>query len=90
MPSIVDLQAHSAPLDLPFYSGDSFPQEYRGDLFVAYHGSWNRREATGYKIVSIDMSDLKVKDFATGWLTTNGNVLEDRWISSLLMTVLYS
>lgn len=74
MPDLVDLQAHSAPLGLAFYYGESFPQEYRGDLFVAYHGSWNRKEATGYKIVSIDMSDLTVKDFATGWLT-GGNVL---------------
>ena len=75
MPSLVDLQAHSAPLGLAFYTGDNFPQEYRGDLFVAYHGSWNRKEATGYKIVRIDMQDLTVKDFATGWLTTTGNVL---------------
>ncbi len=75
MPSLVDLQAHSAPLGLAFYYGDNFPQEYRGDLFVAYHGSWNRKEATGYKIVSIDMQDLKVKDFATGWLTGSGNVM---------------
>ncbi len=74
MPGLVDLQAHSAPLGLAFYYGESFPQEYRGDLFVAYHGSWNRKEPTGYKIVSIDMLDLTVKDFATGWLT-GGNVL---------------
>lgn len=74
MPSLVDLQAHSAPLGLAFYYGDSFPKEYRGDLFVAYHGSWNRKEATGYKIMSIDMLDLEVKDFAAGWLT-GGNVL---------------
>jgi glucose/arabinose dehydrogenase len=74
MTSFIDLQAHSAPLGLAFYSGDSFPQEYRGDLFVAYHGSWNRIVPTGYKIVSIDMLNLTVKDFATGWLT-NGNVL---------------
>lgn len=68
MPSLVDLQAHSAPLGLAFYYGNSFPQEYRGDMFVAYHGSWNRVEPTGYKIVSIDMDTLAVKDFATGWL----------------------
>ncbi|HIH45236.1 MAG TPA: sorbosone dehydrogenase family protein [Candidatus Methanoperedenaceae archaeon] len=68
MPSLVDLQAHSAPLGLAFYYGNSFPQEYRGDLFVAYHGSWNRLEPTGYKIVSIDMDTFTVKDFATGWL----------------------
>jgi len=74
MPSFIDLQAHSAPLGLAFYYGDSFPAEYRGDLFVAYHGSWNRNVPTGYKIVSIDMLNLTVKDFATGWLT-GGNVL---------------
>jgi len=43
-------------------------------LFVAFHGSWNRKEPTGHKIVSIDMNDLSVKDFATGWLDGN-NVL---------------
>jgi len=74
MPGLLDLQAHSAPLGLAFYYGDSFPKEYRGDLFVAYHGSWNRNEPTGYKIVSIDLNNLTVKDFAAGWLT-DGNVL---------------
>lgn len=67
-PSLVDLQAHSAPLGLAFYSGNSFPEEYRGKLFVAFHGSWNRGEPTGYKIVSVDMKDFSVEDFATGWL----------------------
>ncbi|MDJ1422609.1 MAG: PQQ-dependent sugar dehydrogenase [Candidatus Methanoperedens sp.] len=74
MPSLIDIQAHSAPLGLAFYYGDSFPQEYRGDLFVALHGSWNRREPTGYKIISIDMNDLTARDFATGWLQ-DSNVL---------------
>lgn len=74
MPSLVDLQAHSAPLGLAFYYGSNFPEEYRGDLFVAYHGSWNRQVPTGYKIVRIDMDDLSVHDFATGWLH-NGTVL---------------
>ncbi len=67
-PSLIDLQAHSAPLGLAFYYGNSFPQEYRGNLFVAYHGSWNRRVPTGYKIVRIDMNNFTVTDFATGWL----------------------
>jgi len=56
------------------YYGDNFPQEYRGDLFVAFHGSWNRKVPTGYKIVSIGMLDYSVKDFATGWLN-DSNVL---------------
>ena len=74
MQSLVDLQAHSASLGLAFYYGEGFPQEYRGDLFVAFHGSWNRKQPTGFKIVSIDMDALTVKDFATGWLS-DGNVL---------------
>jgi glucose/arabinose dehydrogenase len=68
IPSLVDLQAHSAPLGLTFYDGDMFPEKYQGDLFVCYHGSWNRQEPTGYKIVNIDMDTLEVNDFASGWL----------------------
>ncbi|MCZ7381018.1 MAG: PQQ-dependent sugar dehydrogenase [Candidatus Methanoperedens sp.] len=73
-PALIDLQAHSAPLSLAFYYGNSFPAEYMGNLFVAYHGSWNRKAPTGYKIVEINMTDFTVKDFATGWLSGN-NVL---------------
>ncbi len=68
---IVELQAHSAPLGLAFYGADQFPEEYKGDLFVAYHGSWNRSVPTGYKLVRIRMKDGKpegIEDFATGWL----------------------
>lgn len=72
MPGLVDLQAHSAPLGLAFYYGSNFPEEYRGDLFVAYHGSWNRNVPTGYKIARIDMDDLSVHDFASGWLQDGG------------------
>lgn len=74
MPGLIDLQAHSAPLGLAFYYGNSFPAEYRGRLFVAFHGSWNRKVPTGYKIVSIDMDSFAVRDFATGWLS-GSNVL---------------
>lgn len=70
-PGLVDLQAHSAPLGLNFYYGNSFPQEYQGNLFVCFHGSWNRQEPTGYKVVRINMTDLSVYDFATGWLRNN-------------------
>ncbi len=67
-PALIDLQAHSAPLGLAFYNGTSFPAEYRGKLFVAYHGSWNRQVPTGYKIVAVDVANGTVADFATGWL----------------------
>ncbi len=68
IPSLIDLPAHSAPLGLAFYYGDNFPKEYRGNLFVAYHGSWNRDTPTGYKIVRVDLTSGQVSDFATGWL----------------------
>jgi len=67
----VEMQAHSAPLGLAFYTGEQFPEEYRGDLFVAFHGSWNRSVPTGYKVVRIPFEDGKpgpVQDFTVGWL----------------------
>jgi glucose/arabinose dehydrogenase len=76
-PPTVEIQAHSAPLGLAFYTGGQFPPEYRGDLFVAYHGSWNRSVPTGYKVVRVRFKDGKptgVEDFATGWLH-DGRVL---------------
>ena len=71
----IEMQAHSAPLGLAFYSGTQFAQEYWGDLFVAFHGSWNRSVPTGYKVVRISMQDGKlgaVQDFAVGWLDERG------------------
>ena len=66
----VEIQAHSAPLGMAFYDGEAFPQEYRGDLFVAYHGSWNRDPPTGYKVARIRLkgSAPETEDFAAGWL----------------------
>lgn len=74
----VEIQAHSAPLGLEFYRGDQFPADYRGDLFVALHGSWNRSTPTGYKVVRITFdqgggSPGPVQEFATGWLTGNSS-----------------
>ncbi len=66
-----EMQAHSAPLGMTFYSGQLFPAEYRGDLFIAFHGSWNRSTKTGYKVVRVRMRDGRptgIEDFAAGWL----------------------
>jgi glucose/arabinose dehydrogenase len=72
------IQAHSAPLGMLFYEGDQFPDEYRGDAFVAFHGSWNRAKRTGYKVVRIPLDQGKPKgvyeDFLTGFVTPEGNV----------------
>ncbi len=66
-------QAHSAPLGLAFYTGTQFPAEYRGNLFVALHGSWNRSVPTGYKVIRVrfDGAAPQVEDFVTGWLVGN-------------------
>lgn len=73
----ITIQAHSAPLGLAFYTGDSFPADYHGDLFIALHGSWNRSVPTGYKVVRAPMTNGApagpVEDFATGWLNSDGN-----------------
>ena len=72
VPPTLEIQAHSAPIGLAFYTGTQFPEEYRGSLFVAYRGSWNRTMPTGYKIVRIRFHDghptSAPEDFATGWL----------------------
>jgi glucose/arabinose dehydrogenase len=74
------VQSHSATLNLCFYDGVQFPAEYKGDIFAAFHGSWNRQRRTGYKIVRVpfDKSTGKARgdyeDFVTGFVTTEGNV----------------
>ena len=72
------VQAHSASLNLCFYDGNQFPAEYRGDIFAAFHGSWNRSRRTGYKIVRVPLESGKARgeyeDFVTGFVTPEGNV----------------
>ena len=63
--------AHSSLLDLVFYEGDQFPAEYKGHLFVALKGSWNRSIPTGYKVVRVPFKDGRpegyYENFATGF-----------------------
>jgi glucose/arabinose dehydrogenase len=72
------LQSHSAPLTLTFYDGKQFPAEYRGDLFVTSHGSWNRAHRTGYKIIHVFAPNGKAtgeyEDFVTGFVVDEANV----------------
>ncbi|MEK6409677.1 MAG: sorbosone dehydrogenase family protein [Acidobacteriota bacterium] len=66
------IQAHSAVLGMVFYEGKSFPADHQGDAFVALHGSWNRTNRTGYKIIRIRFKNGKpvggYDDFVTGWM----------------------
>ena len=72
------VQSHSASLNLCFYDGQQFPEEYRGDIFAAFHGSWNRTRRTGYKIVRVPLEQGKAsgeyEDFVTGFVTPDGDV----------------
>jgi glucose/arabinose dehydrogenase len=72
------MQAHSAPLGIAFYEGDSFPSDYKGDAFVTLHGSWNRGKRTGYKVVRLLFKDGEptgtYEDFATGFVISNEEV----------------
>jgi glucose/arabinose dehydrogenase len=64
-------EAHSSLLDIVFYTGDQFPPEYRGSMFVALKGSWNRSEPTGYKIVRVPFKNGRpegwYENFAAGF-----------------------
>ncbi|MDH4030783.1 MAG: PQQ-dependent sugar dehydrogenase [Chromatiales bacterium] len=67
----IRLGAHVAPLGLKFYDGQMFPEEYRGQLFVAEHGSWNRSEPVGYRITLVRFENGEAvgrETFADGWL----------------------
>ena len=77
MPDVL-IQPHSAPLSLTIYPADGAWTEYRGDLFVALHGSWNRSAVTGYKVVRVRRQDGKptgdYEDFATGFVSGQNKV----------------
>ena len=70
-PPVVKLGAHVAALGMRFYSGSLFPAEYRNNIFIAEHGSWNRSQKIGYRIVRVALSGnqpAKHEVFAEGWL----------------------
>lgn len=79
IPSHIDLQAHSAPLGLAFVESTAWPPGYRGDLLVCFHGSWDRSEPTGDKVVLVRLDGAGayegVEDFITGWQRPDGSRL---------------
>lgn len=71
---VYEIQAHSAPLGLVFIDSPMFPEEWQGDLLVAYHGSWNRSVPVGYKVVRLEINGDGVvaeHDFLNIWLEGN-------------------
>jgi len=73
------LQAHNASLNIVFYEGKAFPQEYSGDIFAAEHGSWNKAVRVGYEVIRVPMHHTNrasgdYEDFLTGFVLPDGNV----------------
>ena len=75
----LEMQAHSAPLGMTFLDKATLlPAEYRGDLLVAFHGSWDRDQPTGAKVVRVKIAGgvpTGAEDFVTGWQRADGS----RW-----------
>lgn len=70
-PPAITFPAHSTPIGIAFLHKSAFPQDYRGDALVALHGSWNRAQPSGYKVVRVHFEQgrpVRVSDFITGWL----------------------
>ncbi len=71
VPPARNLGAHVAPLGMRFYTGSMFPPEYRGQIFIAEHGSWNRSKKNGYRVTLVRLKENKAvshEGFAEGWL----------------------
>ncbi len=73
------LQPHNASLELTFYDGKHFPAEYKGDIFAAEHGSWNKSVRVGYEVIRVPLHQTghasgEYEDFLTGFVLPDGNV----------------
>jgi glucose/arabinose dehydrogenase len=72
------LQPHFASLEMLFYEGSQFPEEFKGDVFAAEHGSWNKAKRAGYEVIVAPVHDGhaigEYQDFLTGFTTADGQV----------------
>ena len=78
VPPAMELGPHVASLGMRFYTGSAFPKEYRNQVFIAEHGSWNRIIPIGYRITLVRMENhraVKYEVFADGWMQNNFRAL---------------
>jgi glucose/arabinose dehydrogenase len=71
-----ELGPHVAALGMRFYTGEMFPESYRGDIFIAEHGSWNRSSKLGYRVMLVEVENnqaVSYTPFAQGWLQGESN-----------------
>jgi glucose/arabinose dehydrogenase len=82
VPSYLEYQAHSSPMQFLFYDSEQFPEEYRNDAILTLRGSWNRYPPVGYKVVRVQFNDAGepegFEDFMTGFLHENGTAFSAR------------
>jgi len=76
IPPVHGFRAHNAPLGIAFLDGETLPSQYQRSALVALHGSWNRSEPDGYKVVSLHWSDdgIEERDFLSGF-NRKGNII---------------
>jgi glucose/arabinose dehydrogenase len=82
VPALFTSLAHSAPIGIARYDGAAFPASYRGDVFVALHGSWNRTPPAPCKVVRIQVESGKpvaADDFLTGFQRNASQPCGDAW-----------
>lgn len=76
-PPVQELGPHVAALGMTFYTGTQFPEAYRGQVFIAEHGSWNRSTKIGYRVTLVRLNDAgeatSYEPFASGWLQGDEN-----------------
>ena len=75
-PPALNLGPHMAPLGMKFYTGDQFPADYKNNIIVAEHGSWNRLKYLGGRLMRVtvdpDGKNAKEVEFASGWISADG------------------
>ncbi|WP_370454607.1 sorbosone dehydrogenase family protein [Paracoccus sp. M683] len=74
----VEMTAHAADLGLTFYDGNMFPDRYKGAIFSAQHGSWNRTTPVGARVMVTTIAEdgtATAEPFAEGWIDENGEYL---------------
>jgi glucose/arabinose dehydrogenase len=71
VPPVIELAPHVAAIGMRFYDGKMFPAPYRGQIFIAEHGSWNRSQPLGYRVMLVRLEGnraVSYETFAEGWL----------------------
>lgn len=85
-----NLGPHTAPLGLKFYTGNMFPAQYKNQLFIAEHGSWNRSKKIGYRVTLVNIENnnkaVRYDTFASGWLDDDTQKYWGRPVDVLVLT----